>query len=108
MVKKSGSIFSFIVILMFLVAMAGASVEKYLPLYHFGIRVTEKNIYSKVGKTFSGTVTDPQKAYYGDVFTNANRGDRIRGTYMGNGKVKLMNTNTGEEVIIDVRVMDYE
>ncbi|NJL60058.1 MAG: hypothetical protein HC887_10885 [Desulfobacteraceae bacterium] len=62
---------------------------KYVTLEHFGIRISQKGFYSKSGGSASGTVVDPAKAGYADVFHNAQMGDRVEATHTGNGQVQL-------------------
>ncbi len=93
------------VIIVLIFAPFAAGKVKYLSLKEFGIRVAVKNFYSKVGKTYTGTVVDPVKLRYtNDIFTNAGKGDRVKVTNLGNGQVELKNLATGESEIIEVKV----
>ncbi|MCP4349667.1 MAG: hypothetical protein GY795_29660 [Desulfobacterales bacterium] len=94
---------SVVVVLVFAPFAAGK--VKYLPLKEFGIRVAVKNFYSKVGKTYTGTVIDPVKLQYmNEIFRNAGRGDKVKVTNLGNGQVRLKNLATGESETLEVRV----
>ena len=94
---------SVIIVLVF--ASFAAGKVKYLPLKEFGIRVAVKNFYSRVGKTYTGTVVDPVKLRYtNDIFSNAGKGDRVKVINLGNGQVELKNLATGESETIEVKV----
>jgi hypothetical protein len=75
---------------------------KYVSLEHFGIRISKKGFYKSAGAT-TGTVVDPAKAGYADVFHNAQMGDRVEANYLGNGQVQVRNTRSGESATIEVR-----
>ena len=76
---------------------------KYVTLEHFGIRISQKGFYSKSGGSASGTVVDPAKAGYADVFHNAQMGDRVEATHAGNGQVTVRNVRSGESATIEIR-----
>ena len=76
---------------------------KYVTLEHFGIRISQKGFYSKKGGSASGTVVDPAKAGYADVFRNAQMGDRVEATHAGNGQVTVRNVRSGESATIEIR-----
>lgn len=76
---------------------------KYISLEHFGIKIVKKGFYSHNGTTTSGSVIDPAKAGYSDVFHNAQMGDGVEATYLGNGQVQVRNVRSGESATIEVR-----
>ncbi|HAO21940.1 MAG: hypothetical protein BWK80_03410 [Desulfobacteraceae bacterium IS3] len=75
---------------------------KYVSLEHFGIRISKKGFYKSAGSA-TGTVVDPSKAGYADVFHKAQMGDRVDANYLGNGQVQVTNTRSGESATIEVR-----
>lgn len=76
---------------------------KYVSLEHFGIRLSNKKGFYKSAGAATGTVVDPAKTGYADVFHNAQMGDRVEANYLGNGQVQVRNTRSGESATIEVR-----